>query len=557
MHYLPEVDCEIPDLDLLTLLFESSYPWAREATTIYAASEDETNNLTKAQVRTTVRRLAHVLRHEFGVGAQGPEKDIVICISSNQLLLPTIFFAVIGAEGIFSAASTAFTVPELVRQIEKTGSNLIVTSEDTLHTALGAARHCHIPLERVLILQSMGHKRQLKKSTNDGVNYLTRTAELQWERITNPQILERRVVALLFSSGTTGVPKAVCLSHKNFVAEAIITQAAIQMYLNRAKRQIRCNFRYRTIAHLPTAHIAGLQGYFINGIMAGGTVFWMAKFIFEDFLCAAKKHSITFLTTAPPVYLQIVKSSKVTDHFHSLLHAQSGAAPIGSDLLKLAQEKLRCNISQAWGLTETTGAVTWLPWDRSDLTASISQLLPNTRMKIVDDNDAPVEEGQRGEILVKGPNVTKGYFQNPEATEKAFTTDGWLRTGDIGLRKKGLFYIVDRKKELTKYKGLQIAPAEIEVLLVGNRKILDAAVIGVQDPKIPENEVPCAFIVQDPNEQAITVKEIDDYIRKNLADHKRLRGGVVFVDQIPKNMSGKILRRELVEKARAGKMAKL
>lgn len=334
---------------------------------------------------------------------------------------------------------------ELSRQIQQSKSRLVIATEDMAAVAIEAAQIAHVSRERILILGSMPE--QILSPVVDRMrNYLQETRELDWEKVTNDDVLTTRVVALLFSSGTTGVPKGVRLSHKNFVSEALITQTAIGTYLQRTGRQLHVDFEYRTIAHLPSCHISGLQGYIINGTITGGTVFWMSKFVFEDFVQAVRMHRPTFISTVPSIYLHIAKSPSVTTEFHSLEHAQAGAAPMGPELQKLAETKLKCKLSQAWGLTETTGAVTWLPWDREDSTASISQLLPNTRLKIVDDEENTVPDGRAGEILVRGPNVTLGYWENPEATAEAFTSDGWFRTGDIGARKDGKFYIVDRKK---------------------------------------------------------------------------------------------------------------
>lgn len=394
-----------------------------------------------------MRRLAYALRAEFDVeSTTNRGGSVVTCLSSNQILLPVVFYAVIAAGGIYSAASAALTPLELTRQIQQSNSSLIITSDDTVHTAMEASQHCGISPERVLILRSINFSWSLKSVSSQGTNYLDEVRELDWEHITDPESLKHKTICLLYSSGTTGVPKGVQLSHRNFVSEALITQAAIADYLDRTSRKLGVNYDYRVLAHLPAAHVSGLQGYFINGIMAGGTVFWMSKYVFEDFARAARRHRITFISSVPAVFLRIAKSAAVTDDFGSLLHAQSGAAPMGQELQTAVQAKIGCPFSQAWGLTETTGAVTLLPWDRCDLTGSISQLLPNTRMKIVDENGRHVPEGGVGEILVSGPNVTIGYHNNPDTTKEAFTSDGWFRTGDIGLRRDGKFYIVDRKK---------------------------------------------------------------------------------------------------------------
>lgn len=164
-------------------------------------------------------------------------------------------------------------------------------------------------------------------------------------------------------------------------------------------------FEYRTLAHLPAAHIAGCQGYFVNPAIAGGPVYWMPKFDFVKFLEYNKKFEIEFFFTVPPIYLLCAKSPLVTDQFRSLRHAVTGAAPMGAELQSLAERKLGCSISQTWGLSETTGSVTGMPWDQDDQTGSVSPLLPNVRMRVVDDDENDVEEGQEGEFIVSRPPV--------------------------------------------------------------------------------------------------------------------------------------------------------
>lgn len=315
-------------------------------------------------------------------------------------------------------------------------------------------------------------------------------------------------------------------------------------------------FEYRTIAHLPVAHIAGIQGYLINPFYMGGPVYWMPRFDFAQFLEYNKKYRITFFFTVPPIYLLIAKSSGVTDQFATLEIAISGAAPLGKDLQHAASQKLGgpdCFISQTWGLSETTGSATIMPMDMADDTGSVSPLIPNMLARIVDDDGRDVEPGKPGEVLVKGPVVCKGYYQNEAANKEAFTGD-WFHTGDIAEFRNGLFYIVDRKKELIKYKGLQVAPAELEALLLNHDDILDAAVIGV-DADGGTNEVPRAYVVAD--KAKISGQQIVEYVKRNVASYKQLRGGVVFLDVIPKSPSGKILRKDLRLLAKREQGAKL
>ena len=506
-----------------------------------------------------------MFRTDFGIGNNGAGKDTVLCISSNQVLLPAVFYAIIAAGGVYTAASTAFTQSELSRQIQQSRSQLIIASADNKAKALKAAIACGIPVERVLILESSTHRHLLLDTVDPERNYLKNKKELNWERVTDRTELETRLICLLFSSGTTGPPKGVMLSHMNLVSEAIIPQLVLR---ESRKGKPHLEVPYRTIGHLPTAHIAGCQGYFITPAVAGGTVYWMPKFNIDQFMDYCKMYQVTFLATAPPVYFAVAESSRVTDHFNSLIRAESGAAPLPTEVQRRAEEKLGCSISQRWGMTESTGSVTTMPWGQADSTGSISPLLPNTRLRIVDEQDKAVQQGMEGEILVKGPMITKGYFENPEATAAAFADNGWFRTGDIGVWKDGKIYMVDRKKvslcltaylrcgdqliyyqELIKYKGLQVSPVEVEACLLSHECVADAAVIGVPDPSAPGNELPRAYIVVE-NNRSLSEEEAKAHVKSNMARHKQLRGGVVFTKEIPKSSSGKILRRLLRDQAR-------
>lgn len=342
------------------------------------------------------------------------------------------------------------------------------------------------------------------------------------------------------------------LSHRNVVAQTMIPCDMTKAWI----AEKRPDFQYRTIAHLPSAHIAGIQGYFFNPVYLGGSVYWMPKFDFAKFLEYNRKYRVTFFFTVPPIYLLIAKSPEVTDQFQTLELAISGAAPLGKDLQYAASKKLGgpdCFIDQTWGLSETTGTTTILPMGMHDDTGSVGPPIPNMLARLVDDDGRDVEPGKRGEILVKGPVVCKGYYENEAANKEAFTGD-WFHTGDIAEFRNGLFYIVDRKKELIKYKGLQVAPAELEALLLNHPDILDAAVIGVETDD-GYNEVPRAYVVADKTK--ISGRDISEYVKKHVANYKQLRGGVVFLDEIPKSPSGKILRKDLRALAKREKGARL
>ncbi|KAJ4390376.1 hypothetical protein N0V85_007282 [Neurospora sp. IMI 360204] len=534
---------DVPQLDLLSVLFDSPACGAKEDTVIHADAADPSKAVTKAQLRLLVKRLAYTLRQRYGIGQDGPEKDVVLCISSGHFLLPCLFYSTIAAGGIFSSSSPASTATEFAGQIKQIGAKLIVCNEDTKEIAAAAAKLANVPGSRVLVLGSQPHLELTDLERPKPIPISTKT--LEWQRITDTTALENSIVCILFSSGTTGLPKMCRLSHTNMVSEACLVLDPIREYEKARGRDIAKD--YRTIAHLPAAHIAGVQGYLVNSFYMGGTLYWMPRFDFVKFLEYNKKYKITTLTTVPPIWLAIAKSPLVTDQLDSLEWAVTGAAPMGKELQLAARKKIgkgKAPLSQTWGLSETTGSITIMPRGMNDETGSVSMLVMNCQARIVDDDGKDVEPGQAGELWVKGPIVTKGYHKNDAANKEAFV-DGWFCSGDIGLFKDGMFYIVDRKKELIKYKAMQVAPAELEALLVSHPKIADAAVIGVERE---DTEVPRAYVVA--GEANLKAEEIMDWVASKVANHKKLRGGVVFIDAIPKSPSGKILRKELRELAK-------
>ncbi|KAF2399334.1 acetyl-CoA synthetase-like protein [Trichodelitschia bisporula] len=558
----------IPDVDLLTLLFASPHSAALDDSVLHASAATPSVSLNKVGLRRLFEEFAFGLRNRFNIGASGPNKDVVVVFSSGQPAYPAAFFGIIAAGGIASLASPSGTAHETARQIKSGGGSLVIVSEDLLDIAREAVKEAPAT---ILVLRSepdwslridgQGEEGELRgKSMYD---------RLTWDRITDPKKLKESLIVLLYSSGTTGEPKGVMLSHLNFVAELIVLTSSSREW---TAKQVEAGAKfppYRTLAHLPAAHIAGVTGYLIGPAYSGGTVFWMRKYNWPDFLKYNKALGITAFYSVPSIYLRIAKDPAVTDHFKTLVYASGGAAPLDGNLQKAAKKKIgvgETNVSQAWGLSETTGAVTAPERGQTpDDTGSISGVLPNLELRIVDEQDNDVEPGQSGEILVRGPVVTNGYWRNEAATKGAFR-NGWFATGDIAVDRNGKFYIIDRIKELIKYKGLQVAPAEIEGLLVTHPEIMEAAVVGIPDPSEEQgdgpasSEVPRAYVVKRPGSN-LKAEDVKEFVLARLAPYKQLRGGVVFMDELPKNALGKLLRRDLRDKAvkeiRAGPRAKL
>lgn len=527
---------------------DSEYALAPADTVLHVEAANPQNKITKAQLRDILERIAHGLRNHYGIGAGGPNKDVVTVISYGQILLPALFYGIIAAGGVYSAASPSSTVSELARQISLGKSNVVVCGSEHVDVVTKAAAQCNIPRRNILVLDSAPWS---LRSLEGGVDAIS-TETLTWQRITDPKELEESLVVILWSSGTTGLPKGVMISHRNLVAELyiLVLPGRLRMMEEIEKGEFEPPKPYRSLAHLPTSHIAGLFGYFVAPQFAAGTTYWMRKYNWQDLLRFAGKYKITSFYTVPSIYLRISKSPEVTDQFAHLAGAGTGAAPMDDKLQQAANRRLGTGrepmLGQTWGLSETTGAVTAVQTGETDDSGSIGSILPGVQLRLVDEDMRDVEPGREGELIVRAAVVTRGYYDNPKATREAFR-DGWFCTGDIGVLRGGKFYVVDRKKELLKYKGLQVAPAEIEALLDGHPLIKEAAVVGLPDPSA--GDLPRAYVV--PEEKGkLTEDEVRQYVANKLAAHKHLRGGVVFVDEIPKSAIGKILRRELRERAK-------
>lgn len=356
----PHID--IPQLDLCSLIFDSEHSIATDETVLHVDTEDPSNKLNKADLRDLTQRIAHGLRHRYGIGKNGPNKDVVTVMSYGQLLVPAVYYGIVAAGGIYSAASPSSTVSDLVRQTTIGESSLLICSVEHRDIAIAAAKQCKIPLSRVLILESRGGRQKWSlRSVDANINAISHQ-KLSWQRITDHEQLKNSIVTILWSSGTTGLPKGVQLSHLNLVAETYILSYAPRTWAQQEIERVGLeNFPtpppYRTIGHLPISHIAGLFGYLIMATYSAGAVYWMRKYNFADLLKNAKKYEITAFYTVPSVYLRISKSTDVTDQFARVYAATTGAAPMDGELQTASNAKLgseaaaKTYIGQTWGLS--------------------------------------------------------------------------------------------------------------------------------------------------------------------------------------------------------------
>jgi 4-coumarate--CoA ligase len=433
---------------------DTEHSVSQEDTVLHHAANNPDNKLTKGKLRELAQRVAHGLRHNYGIGANGPNKDVVTVISYGQILVPAALFGVVAAGGVYSAASPSSTVAELKRQVDIGQSRLIICGSEHKDVASKAAQEAGLPPQNVLLLDSEPNAWSLSSLVGN-VNAIS-DQKLPWPKITDPTALRDSLIVILWSSGTTGLPKGVMLSHQNLVAETYITSLSARSWA--AKEIAKGTFvpkQQCTLAHLPISHIAGLFGYLIGPVYSAATVIWMRRYVWDDLVRYLKQYKITAWYTVPSIWLRISKSSEISlADLSGLEGVSTGAAPMDGVLMKNVNSKVGTGrdklIGQTWGLSETTGAVTAAQKDDprgGDDTGSIGYILPSVELRLVDDNYEDIQdpETQEGELLVRSPLVTRGYFRNEKATQEAFR-DGWFCSGDIGILRNGKFYVVDRKK---------------------------------------------------------------------------------------------------------------
>jgi acyl-CoA synthetase (AMP-forming)/AMP-acid ligase II len=309
---------------------------------------------------------------------------VVVSFSNGQSALPCLFYGIIAAEGIYSAASTLLSAEELAGQIRDGSGKQLVCSEDVREVAVEAAKHAGLSEKNVLILRTSP---QISLEAVDGLakwSYVPGQQELSWRTLTDPDELRKTIIGLVYSSGTTGRPKGVRISHANMVSEAFLPASMNRPIWSRWATAGK-PFESRTLAHLGCAHISGVQGYFVNPFFDGGTVYWMPRLDLAAFLAHNAALKITTFFSLPLLYAAVTRHPAVTDQLASLRIAYSGGLPLDPrvyDSPKLGGEgEERTLLSQTWGATETTGAATHMPPDRRDKTGSVGVLLPNVLMR--------------------------------------------------------------------------------------------------------------------------------------------------------------------------------
>jgi 4-coumarate--CoA ligase len=510
IHASPLPDVEVPAVPLTDYVLEHAAEHGDKPALIDGTSG---RTLSYADVARGVAALAGGLQARgFGPG------HVLALLAPNLPEYAVVFLGAARAGGTVTTINPTYTAHEVQHQLEDAGATILVTIGMFLDTAREAAADTDV--DTIV--------------TIDPVEGVANLRDLFGPPLTTqvPVDLDHDTVVMPYSSGTTGLSKGVMLSHRNLVANIAQTLAPAEITEDET-----------FVAVLPFFHIYGMQVLMNCGLRAGGTIVTLPRFELEQFLAVHQDYGVTRSFVAPPIVVALAKHPLV-DRFDmsALQQVFSGAAPLSGELAEEAGARLDCEVVQGYGMTELSPVSHLTPVGEFK-PGSVGVTAPNTETAIVD-----IESGeflgfdQEGEVWVRGPQVMQGYLNQPEATAATIDGDGWLHTGDVGLvDEDGHLYITDRLKELIKYKGFQVPPAELEALLLTHPAVADAAVIGRPDEEA--GEVPIGFVVTRPGVEA-DAEQIMAFVAEEVAHYKQL-ADLTFLDEIPKSASGKILRRVL------------
>ncbi|XP_052868110.1 uncharacterized protein LOC128274065 [Anopheles cruzii] len=482
-------------------------------------------SLTYHQLLERSLKLANRL-HRLGL----KRNTVVGICSENCLQFPIVTFATIMLGGTVLPLNPSYTVTELGHALQLCKPWAIFASSKALQTIL--AMRDRLPYVKLLVAFDGNETPVVPRWEH----FIDRSPLRSLTSFTpQPVRLKHQIAVMVMSSGTTGLPKAVQLTHHNVMT--------VMAYQAEDPRYTELPVPLRVLGLLPFYHVFGFM-LSLNSCLNRVPMVVLPRFEPRLFLRTIQDHRITMMSLVPPIMVFLAKHPLIDQYDLSSLRAVlCGAAPLSREIEELVAARLPTggSVRTGYGMSETSlGVISRV----SDKIGSVGTVNKTTYVKVVDlDSGEALGPGQTGEICVKGPLVMKGYLHNEEATREILDDGGWLHTGDIGYYDEDQdFFIVDRLKDLIKYKGFQVPPAELEDVLLSHPKVRDAAVVGFPDESA--GELPAAFVVLQPDE-TITAQEVADFVAIKLSPHKQLRGGVFFIDEIPKTGSGKILRRQL------------
>ncbi|KZP08609.1 acetyl-CoA synthetase-like protein [Athelia psychrophila] len=536
-----------PECSVWHMVFENpNAPRDDKVVFVDGITHKEMQSCRFGELRTLSKRLAYGLLHRTSLG----QDDVILAFSPNAFLYPAFVQATQAANLCVTLANASYLVSELTHHIRDSGAKVLVVGQGVLPIALEAAAECGIPRTDVYVLEDdyVGEQKSVWS--------LMGPEALEPKQL-SPAEARQRTAFMCYSSGTTGRAKGVESTHFN------ITSVILQTIASEPRAYTR---RERWLAILPLYHIYGAMFFMFLSPYCSAITYILPKFDPIIWLSTIEKHQITSAHIVPPIALFLAQHPLVTKYnLRSVGSWGSGAAPLSLEIATRVAERTGVPVRSGYGMSETTCVVSGAPGANAK-PGTVGGLVPNLQARLVPVSEKDlVENGGdgRGELWLRGPQIMKGYWRNPAADRDAFGDDQegmgqdrWMRTGDVCVfDEDGDMFVVDRVKELIKYKGFQVPPADLEDLLSKHPDVADVAVIGVE-LKEQATEAPRAYIVAKPHAHAPTLHAaLAGWVASRVADHKKLRGGVRIVDSIPKSESGKILRKVLREQAKAEDLA--
>ncbi|KAG8532271.1 uncharacterized protein KY384_003912 [Bacidia gigantensis] len=530
----PHPDIGIPETNILSFLFGDGLNLPKKE--LWIDGHDDRKYLSHNSALSWIKRLALGLdRRDVRSG------DVVMVVSPNHIFVPVAYLGTVCGGRIFSGANPAFTDDEVCYQMRDTSTRLVLVHPALLSTARKAAVKANIP-DSALFLFSDSERASID-GIHDWRSLLApeKEASLYTWPIYDGPASKSTIAAINYSSGTTGLPKGVMITHYNLIAN--VSQG---VYLREDENGVE-----RWIGVLPLYHAYGQMVLIMSAIKWKAQVYMQQKFDFEDYLGLVQEKRITRLHLAPPLVVLLEKHPSVSKYdLSSVERLGCGAAPLSESTETVVSKKFGTPIGQGWGMTEVTCTGTTCPAGFDDYKGSVGQLVPRSEAKLLDESGKEVQPGEKGELFYRGPNVSPGYWKNEKATGETMLEGGWLKTGDVAIvDEKGWFWIVDRLKACVAY-GFQVAPAELEAILLTHPSIADAAVVGLSADFSGQEKVRAYVTIKPQAKGQIREGDIVSWTDSKVAAYKRLTGGVVFVVEVPKSASGKILRKVLREWAK-------
>jgi acyl-CoA synthetase (AMP-forming)/AMP-acid ligase II len=513
----PHADIPLPVTPLPEFIFRQAEALADKPALIDGPTGNAT---TYCQLAAGVRRAA------AGLAARGFTKgDVFATVVPNIPEFAVAFYGVAALGGATTMINPLYTAEEMARQLTDARARFVLTVPDRLEVVREAASRAGA--EAVIV-------------AGEAAGATPFAALLEREGIPPAVAIDpaEDVVVLPYSSGTTGLPKGVMLTHRNVIANALLQRVAEGVSADDT-----------SVAIFPFFHVGGLSGLNVS-LHAGATLVLMPRYDLATLVRLLQDYRATRVTLPPPVVLDLSRHPLVADYdLSTLRHIQWGAAPLGDAVVRACRDRLGCEVRQGYAMSEASSRTHTVPAGSEDRPGSAGPPLPGIECAIVDvGTGARLGPGETGEICIRGPVVMKGYLNRPDATAQTIDGEGWLHTGDIGYADEdGWLYVVDRLKELIKYNAYQVPPAELEAVLLSHPAVADAAVIPSPDERA--GEVPKALVVLK-EESVVSPEDLMAFVAARVAPYKKVRR-IEFVEQIPKSASGKILRRVLVERERS------